>query len=308
MRYLKLFMLLAMSTAFVACSDDEESYNSNDVTVGFTATEYSIRENASIVDIPINIVGKINGDVTLTVTAEEYGDNPAKEYQNGENVGNYVITDKTLRVAADNNDSRTVNVQVAPIDDDEMSGNRTFKLTIAAVNGAQVVEAYKTMVVTLVDNEAALYERFAGRWHLSGITGDGKTEETYTTDVVLSGTTDTSKPEYNNIYTVSAKGMFNVGISLDCNFRFRYSFDEASKSGTIGFICGDLVASYYDYEWIFLTDDGVNLTTDDVTAPWVLGEDNSLPTEIVFPADATIYLYQPGAGYWRYLTNMKLTR
>ena len=61
MRYLKLFMLLAMSTAFVACSDDEESYNSNDVTVGFTATEYSIRENASIVDIPINIVGKING-------------------------------------------------------------------------------------------------------------------------------------------------------------------------------------------------------------------------------------------------------
>ena len=282
MRYLKLFMLLAMSTAFVACSDDEESYNSNDVTVGFTATEYSIRENASIVDIPINIVGKINGDVTLTVTAEEYGDNPAKEYQNGENVGNYVITDKTLRVAADNNDSRTVNVQVAPIDDDEMSGNRTFKLTIAAVNGAQVVEAYKTMVVTLVDNEAALYERFAGRWHLSGIIGDGKAEETYTTDVVLSGTTDTSKPEYDNIYTVSSKGMFNVGISLDCNFRFRYSFDEASKSGTIGFICGDLVASYYDYEWIFLTDDGEKLTT--------------------------IYLYQPGAGSWRYLTNMKLTR
>lgn len=312
MKYIKTFMLLAVAAVFTACSDDEAVYNSNEVTVGFASDTYSIRENVSYADIPITVNGLRNGRVSLTILAEEVGENPAKEYgSTSEGPGNYVITDKTLNVEADDQETRTVSVQVATIDDDDINENRTFKLTIISANGAEITTA--STIVTIVDNDGALYERFAGTWYLSGIIGDGESEEPFSKKVVISGTTDETKPEYDNIFIASSTGMINVyGVDLDVSWHFRFSFDRNSKTGTLGFICGEQVASYIGlyqlYQLVWMTDDGSNPTDDDVTATWELGEDDSLPQEIVFPESSNLYLYETGAGYWKYLYNLKLTK
>jgi len=303
MKYIKLLMLVVVAAVFTACSDDDDNYNSNSVTVGFASDSYSVRETATFLDIPITVTGKLNGKVSIVVAAEEVGEHPAKEYMSPSEIGNYTITDKTLNVEADDKEVRTVNVQVFPTDDNDINENRTFKLTIVAANGAEITTS--STIVTIVDNEGAVYERFAGTWYLQGTLSDGTPLQK---KVILSGTTDDTKPEYDNILTASCAGMINVGVALDMNWHFRFSFDRTTKAGTLGFICGEEVSSYSNYSWVWMTDNGTSYTSDDITASWKLGEDDSLPSEIVFPESSTLYLYQPGAGGWEYIYDLKLTR
>lgn len=68
MKYFKSFMLLAAMSLFVACSSDDESYNSNEgVTAGFATDSLIMKENSGIFNIPIVIEGQRNGEINLTV-------------------------------------------------------------------------------------------------------------------------------------------------------------------------------------------------------------------------------------------------
>lgn len=302
MKYIKLFMLLAVVSLFAACSSDED-YNTNEVTVGFANATETIRETAKVVNIPIEVKGLRNGNVTLTVKAEGVGDVPAVEDVN------YMITGKTLHLNADDQETGTLNVEILPIDDDEFTGDRTFKLTIESANGATIAGNTST-TVTIKDNEAAFYERFAGTWTLTGTLSDGETEEPFSKDITLSATTDDSKPEYDNILTATVNGLFNVGVSFDYSWHFRYSYNQATKTGTLGFVCGEQIASYAGaYAWMWVTDNGQSYTTDDVTATWTVGDDGNLPV-ITFPSESNLYFYEAryNPGPWFILYNIKLTK
>jgi hypothetical protein len=192
------------------------------------------------------------------------------------------------------------------VDDAEINENRSFTLTITA-EGATLGNS-KTVVV-LRDNDAAFYEKFFGKWMLTCTSSDGKTETPIKCEVTITGETDEAAKNYDKILTCEAPNMLNVGVALSPVWHFRYSFDKSSKAGTLGFIMGEQVASYgSSYQWIFVTDDGKNYTTDDVTATWALGSDGSFPAEITFPADKTIYLYRPGQGPWMILYGFKITK
>lgn len=294
MKYIKLFMLLAVVTLFAACSDDE-SFNTNQVTVGFANATESIRETASYIHVPINIEGARNGKVTMVIKAEEVGDNPAKENEN------YIITDKTITVNVDTLKSNTVNVEICPIDDNDLTGDRTFKLTIESANGATIGNASST--VTIIDNESKMYERFAGKWTLTAIDDENAP---FSKDITISSTTDESKPEYNNELTASCAKMLNVGVDLDFAWHFSFSYDEAAKSGTLGFVVNETITSYGPYSWIWTTESGQNLETT-----WNV-DDNGNISDIVFPADAKLgfyqYSYEAQKGVWMILTNIKLTK
>lgn len=303
MKYIKLFMVLVVASVLaVSCSDDD-GYNTNDATVGFESTTFTTKESAGIVNIPVKVEGLRNGNVALTVKAEETGVNPAKEDVN------YIITDKTLNLNADTLDARTINIEVKMVDDSEINDDRTFKLVITEADGAEIVAGEIT--VTIRDNDAAFYEKFFGKWILSAteVVDNNGNEAPYQTEITITGETDEENPDYDNILTAQSSAMFNVGVDLDCQWRFRYSFDPSSKQGTLGFICGEQVASYGSaYKWIWATDDGQYLTTDDITAPWALGEDNAFPTTIKFPEDSYLYLYHQGTGIWVILYDLKLTK
>lgn len=303
MKYIKLFMLMVAASLFVACSDDDDSVNTNSTTIGFESDTITVKESSGIFSVPIAVSGYRNGDIKVSVTAEAVGDNPAKEDVN------YMITDKTLSLLNDTTGTETMNVQVKPIDDSEINLNRTFKLTIASTEGATVTK--QSVVIVIRDNDAAFYEKFFGKWTLSYDVYDGKTVSNESKTVVISGATNESDSKYNNLLDASCTGMFNVGITLDCAWSFRYSFDATNKTGKLGLIMGDIVASYKSsYQWTFLTYDGTNYTEDDYTADWKLGDGDAFPTTFTFPKDnvQVVYLYQPGAGWWIQTFNWVLTK
>lgn len=301
MKYIKLFMLLTFVSLFAACSSDDD-YNTKDATISFASATITTKESAGMINIPVNITGARNGNVSFVIQAEEVGDNPAKEDVN------YMITDKTLNLVADTLESGVVNVETKIIDDDDLNADRTFKLTIVSANGAKIGENAST-VVTIRDNESAIYEQFFGTWKLTGTLENSNGTSEFSKDVTITGETDEDNPDYNNILTASSTAMLNVGVNLDCDWHFRYSFNQETKQGTLGFICGEVVSTYGNsYQWVWATDDGTNLTTDDVTTPWKLTDNNKLPNEISFPEESSLYLYQPGAGYWAVLYNLKLIK
>ena len=303
MKYIKLFMLLVAATVFAACSDDD-SWNSKEVTVGFDNPTLSIKENSGLVNIPINVKGLRNGDIALVIKAEETGDNPAVEDVN------YLITDKTLNLKADDLEEGVVNIELKTIDDQEINENRTLKLIITDAKGATIEN--NEITITLRDNDAAFYEKFFGTWTLNATeyNGSNKPATPFTAKIKITGPNDEADADYNNILYASSAGMFDVGVSLDCEWRFAYSFDMATKTGSLDFICGDLVASYassFQWTWVGVNAAGTNYSFDDIKGPWALGEGDAFPTTISW-GNKDLLLYRPGQGAWVWLYDITITK
>lgn len=189
-------------------------------------------------------------------------------------------------------------------------------LVLCMSANAQVLKVYKgnseyarytsKEVDRLVVKGMPVYQKFCGQWTLTG-----KVYEDI--EVVKSVTISNSVPgqeEEDNVLWITAPALFNVGVSLDCVWPIRITYDDASKTGTISHLMNqNTVASYGTaYEWVFMTDDGMNLTADPVMTTWKLDDAGNIPNEIVWDADKTIYLCQPGQGNWDFLYNIKLTR
>ena len=302
MKYIKLFMLLAFVSLFAACSDDD-NYNTNgSTTVSFASATVNTKESAGLLNIPINVEGARNGNVKVVVKAEEVGDNPAKENEN------FIITDYTLNLNTDTLTTGTINVETKIVDDSEINADRTFKLTIVSAEGAKI-GANASTTVTIRDNESAWYEQFFGTWKVTGKelgeTGQPSANDAdFSCDITVTGESDESNANYNHILTAKASNFFSVGANIDFEWHFNYTFDEAANAGTIGFVCGETVATYgSNYEWIWET----NAPSGEVTGDWSI-VDKKLQTEITFPENVALYMYQPNRGWWAAVYNIKMTK
>lgn len=301
-------MLLVIACAFAACSDDDNNNTNGETTVSFANATLNTKESAGLINIPIKVEGARNGDVSVVVKAEEVGESPAVEDKN------YIITSKSLRVKADTLKSATMNVETKIVDDDELNQDRVFKLTIVSANGAKIGEN-ASILVTIRDNEKAYYEQFFGTWTVTGYSFPekaGQEAPAFTATVEITGDSDENSPNYDKILTAKSTNFFNVGVDLNFEWHFRYTFDKATKKGTLGFICDETVASFTSgsnkYTWCWLTDDGRNYVADDLATDWSLVNDR-LPNEIVFPEDATLYFYcYSNNSPWNGVYNIKMTR
>lgn len=303
MKYAKIFMLFLAAGLFAACSDDDDAVNSQQTTVGFASEELVVKENAGYVSVPIQIEGYRNGNIYVEVEAVPTGENPAIEDEH------YMITDKTLTLLNDTTKTATLNVQFKTVDNQEINEARTFALNIKSLEGGQLTT--KTINITLRDNDAAFYEKFFGKWRISFYDYDN--DGNYAViekNITITGPTDEEDPEYDNILTVSAPGMYNVGIDLDFSWHFRYSFDTAEKKGLLSFIMYETVSTYgSSYAWTFLTDDGTNLTDEDLPAEWSLDENGAFPTTIEWDPDKTLYFFFPAAGQvWGIWDHIKIEK
>lgn len=308
MKNIKLLMLvMAVLPFFASCSDDD--LNTEPCTVGFQNEEFVINEATSdYVNIPIDIKGYRNGPVQIKLEAAPVGEDGAVEGTH------YKITDKTLNLNADTLSAGTLNVEVKVLDDKEINEDRQFTLTIVSAKGAEIKT--QKITVTIEDNDGDTYLAFFGTWTLTALQpvydSSGRPTGEYNTltrDVIINGTTDKNDADYESILTATCPQMFDFGVKLDCTWRFRYSFNEDTKQGTLGFICGDLVASYEDaYQWTWATDDGYQITFDDITTTWSLNDGEVIPQTIKFSANQNLYLYQPGAGIWDNIFDITLTK
>ena len=287
-------MLLAVVTFFGACSSDDDSWNSaSDVTVSMKNPTMVIKENMGLTNVPIEVKGKTNGNVYVTLAVKEVGSNPAKEDVH------YYITDKTISIS----DSIGY-VEVEPVDDDEINADRTFEITIVEAKGAKIGNA--TTQVSLKDNDSQIYEKLQGKWKLTGVSRQGAPMESV---VKIIGASDEKDGDYN--HTLYLTGMAVSSSSA------RLSFDEKTKE-----IAFDNLGKYNFIEgYDFIKDLGFmgnimlhNLSNGQLTSTPIKGTWSEDCKEIVFDQDQVLFggIYTPGGTFTGYeffsVTKIKLTK
>lgn len=215
MKYIKLFMLLAVVAFMGSCSDDDESWNSKSgVTVSMENESMRFKESVGIVKVPIKVEGEANGPVSVTVEVKETGSNPAKE-----NV-HYYITTKTIKIS-----DNTGNVELECVDDDKINDERTFEISIVSAKGA-TVGSNATTAVTLRDNDSEFYEKLQGSWVMNCTFNDAPTKW----DVKIVGATDENDKDYNKVLYIT--GMLGYQWT---NAKLSYDFDKATGKGSVAF-------------------------------------------------------------------------
>ena len=298
MKYIKLLMLLAVVTFFGACSSDDDSWNTaSDVTVSMKNPTMVIKENMGLTNVPIEVKGKTNGNVYVTLAVKEVGSNPAKEDVH------YYITDKTISIS----DSIGY-VEVEPVDDDEINDNRTFEITIVEAKGAKIGNA--TTQVSLKDNDSQIYEKLQGKWKLTAVNRQGAPLESV---VKIIGASDEKDGDYNN--TLYLTGMAVSSSSA----RLSFHYDEDTKQGYVAF---DNLGKYNFIEgYDFTKDLGFmgnimlhNLSNGKLTSTPIKGTWSEDCKEIVFDQDQVLFggIYTPGGTFTGYeffsVTKIKLTK
>lgn len=294
MKYIKLLMLLAVVTFFGACSSDDDSWNTAaDVTVSMKNPTMVIKENMGLTNVPIEVKGKTNGNVYVTLAVKEVGKKPAKEDVH------YYITDKTISIS----DSIGY-VEVEPVDDDEINDDRTFEITIVEAKGAKIGNA--TTQVSLKDNDSQIYEKLQGKWKLTGVSRQGAPMESV---VKIIGASDEKDGDYN--HTLYLTGMAVSSSSA------RLSFDEKNKV-----IAFDNLGKYNFIEGYDFTKDLKimgnivlsNLSNGSLTTTPIKGTWSEDCKEIVFDQDQVLFggIYTTGGTFTSYeffsVTKIKLTK
>ena len=291
-------MLLAVVTFFGACSSDDDSWNSAaDVTVSMKNPTMVIKENMGLTNVPIEVKGKTNGNVYVTLAVKEVGSNPAKEDVH------YYITDKTISIS----DSIGY-VEVEPVDDDGINADRTFEITIVEAKGAEIGNA--TTQVSLKDNDSQIYEKLQGKWKLTGVSRQGAPMESV---VKIIGASDEEDGDYNNT-------LYLTGMAVNSSSaRLSFHYDEKTKQGYVAF---DNLGKYNFIEgYDFTKDLGImgnivlsNLSNGSLTTTPIKGTWSEDCKEIVFDQDQVLFggIYTTGGTFtgceFFSVTKIKLTK
>lgn len=298
MKHIKSLLLLAVALPFFAsCSDDDNNANTAECTVGFESTTISIDETSGLVQVPITVSGRRNGPIHLTIETAPTGTNGAEEGTN------YIITDKTLTLNADTLSTGTIYVEVKPVDDLGVNPDRSFTMTIASADGAEISTAQTT--VTIADNDGDFYSAFAGSWTMTATSNSGST-----VSIPLTLTTSPEgTPNYGSIINCTASNVMGDGETY--SWQFVYAFDAASQQGAIAFNCdgSTYIGQYYGYNllWLF-TFEGDGLYSGSVPFYWNLTEEGSIPTTLTVDPSYVLYLYADGAGWLETYSNITITR
>lgn len=305
MKYIKLFLLMALAVPFLASCSDDDDVNSTDCKVGFVNTSTDISEyvDGHYVNIPIAVTGKRNGPIHLIIKAEGTGENPAIE---GEN---FTITDKTLTLNPDTLSSGTINVELKVIDDKVKNPDRQLTLTIVSAEGAEITS--NQTVINIVNNDG-YYNALFGEWKL---TCSSAAYGMLNCNVTISGTTDENDPNYEKVLKVSISNMLRAGETI--TYDMNYSYNSLERKGSVSWpikLNNQIIATTQDGKELFFAIDPEGtgyVKAGDLTGEWKLDDNGSTQT-ITFPTTPLqlICCYLDGNNLWAYdvYTNIVMTR
>lgn len=229
MKYIKLFMLMAAVTLLGACSSDDDSWNSaSDVTVCMQKEEIKTKESAHTpgttpLKVPIEVKGKTNGNIKVTIAVKEVGDNPAKEDEN------YYITTKSIVIS----DSIGY-AEVETVDDDEVNADRTFEITLVDAQGAKIDENANSTTIILRDNDSEFYEKLQGTWKMTCT--DTYENSALSWNVNITGATDEDDEDYNKYLYITGMMGYKWTTAI-----LVYNYDKSTNKGSVSF---DELGSY----------------------------------------------------------------
>lgn len=224
MKIFKIFAVAVAVLSMTACSDDTRDVNTdNDATVSMRYAEFSTKEGRGIIKLPIDIKGKRNGDVKLTLAVKSEYENPAVDEKN------VYLTTHTIVVYPEDT---FYNVEVTIVDDKDMNEPRYCDVAIVAAEGATITTPSFTKV-EIKDNDSEPYDRCAGEWILNTLDDTGKPSKM----LVNLTSADEDQPGYKSYYVIH--NMFtDKGVGVGLSLRAYFSYDENTKTGTVSFPYG----------------------------------------------------------------------
>lgn len=191
MKLYNIFCALGLAALTLTACTDDQNYDDTKhpintaagVTVCLPDEVVSVKENAGISTIPVEVKGDANGYIEVTVkvtdgTVTDDEQEPAIADQH------YAITSTTIYIPAD---SKQGNIQFVPKNFKLPQKTRTFNVTIVSVKGATVAGNNDTEVAILDRGSSPAWSEFNSDWFVSGYEYNSKTGE-YDTPFSYRGT------------------------------------------------------------------------------------------------------------------------
>lgn len=211
MRISKILVGCLAGALMVSCSDSNDYNSASNVIVAMQSAQIVTKESKGLFYVPIVVTGEPNGPIKVEVSVKGEGNTPATEDVN------YYITSRTVNIPEG---EKIVNVEISPVDDEEINEPRQFVVTIASADGA-TIGTESSCVITIRDNDAEYYEKLQGAWNMNYTDGD----KAGSFKVNIAGA-DEEEPDYNNILYVR-----NIGTA-GTEAQMFYEFDMDTKEVT----------------------------------------------------------------------------
>lgn len=144
MKYWKLLAMCLLPLSFVACSDDDEAQmNTGNATVEFQSADMQVKENATIVEVPIVVSGEHNGNIKVTAKMISSSANFQADKDVIVTTENFVLSAETSFV--------NLEAHLVGLADEGINPGRTITFEITSVEGASL-GGNKTCTVELKEN------------------------------------------------------------------------------------------------------------------------------------------------------------
>ncbi|MDE6368865.1 MAG: hypothetical protein K2K94_06470 [Muribaculaceae bacterium] len=210
------YLLVACSALLLAsCGNDDDWNTDGNVTVQFASPTMKAKENSDLFYVPLEVTGKTNGPIRVTVDVAQTSENPAVANEH------YIVTSKTVVIP---NESAAVSIEFAAVNDMDINDDRQFTITITNVEGAKVGQN-NSIVVTITDDDSLFYEAIQGTWTFKdhNYFDEDNPESVEEFKLKIIGEPETSEAYEKTLYLQGLGGASNLVAEME------YIFDEESQ-------------------------------------------------------------------------------
>ncbi len=297
-------------TALIA-SCTEEQTGAGDATISFDKTEYTYKESAGLVKIPVIFTGepeKYPITFDIDVTAED-----------GRNPENVIIMTQSKGLRFMGDQTVPVYVEFKVIDNQEINEDVNLTFTITGINGATPLNC--TADVTITDNDNNPYDRLWGEWIFKGYDADGE-ENSFL--VTICGGWSEEEIEQNAEKLLVCWGWGGQqhdfsGEDITPDHQPVWYMDYDAEEGAVAVQANTLMATSWNFSAV--SDEYCDLYLLTVMPDWTLSENTKLKG--YWNEDMTIITFegtyglaarvigietQTNYGYWYGFTDITLTR
>lgn len=211
MKLTKYLLVACSALLFASCNHDDDWNTDGNVTVQFASATMKAKENADLFYVPLEVTGKTNGPIRVTVDVAQASENPAVSDEH------YMVTSKTVVIP---NDSTEVKLEIAAVNDMEINDDRQFTITITHVEGAKVGQN-NSVVVTITDDDSLFYEAIQGTWTFADYNYFDEKNEDFKVKII--GEPEESEGYEKTLYLQGLGGASNLVAEME------YIFDEENQ-------------------------------------------------------------------------------
>lgn len=199
-----LLYLLIMAVIFTACKNEPIMFDNSKAFVAFVSSSASIDENANEGDIPV-MLSAVEGSPAATVDYEVVTDGIANPAVEGTDFT--IVSESSLDFPEG---SGYAFITVHPIDNGDLTGNKSFKLVLTSNSKNYANGAESIITVDIKDDEHPLFNWIGNYVVTAESYNDGHVENWYVT-------TEADPKDYNYlvIYGISSEDSNPVRARID---------------------------------------------------------------------------------------------